>query len=237
MVGLRRRARAVCRRGLAVVAAGMTACTYAGPADNLGSQRATWFSYLNGDDIRSVCEPGAPDRYRMIYNANFTDQVRGYDLVRLPDGGAILHQVVDRGIRFTAGEGIEPLRIGAPSHARTPLTAEETDSMLTALNDSGAFVPPPVGLRLFSKSHYWVVTGCRDGAYFLTAFRNPSPAFDAIRFDDLLYAHDRTGEPLPRGPLPNSVVGDSRCRDKDDGRPDPPVCFALTVGADGLQGL
>ena len=50
-----------------LVAFACAGCNYQGRDDAL-SQRFTWFSYMNGDDILAACNPGAPDRFRFVYN-------------------------------------------------------------------------------------------------------------------------------------------------------------------------
>src|SRR5690606_6468296 len=56
----------------------LAACTYRG-ADDPVSRKFSWFSYLNGDDIRRECVAGAADRYRFVYNGINVEQVRTYD--------------------------------------------------------------------------------------------------------------------------------------------------------------
>ena len=41
----------------------------------------TYFSYLNGDDIRSNCANDGPEILRFLYDGDYTEQVRTYDLV------------------------------------------------------------------------------------------------------------------------------------------------------------
>jgi len=49
-------------RLLAVVLAGgvLAGCAYRGDIDNPAPIKATWFSYLNGEDLRAACVEGAP---------------------------------------------------------------------------------------------------------------------------------------------------------------------------------
>src|SRR3546814_7902105 len=52
--------------------------------------KATWLSYLNGDDMRAACVEGAPLQYRLIYNADYDEQLRSYEVTGTPgsDGDA-----------------------------------------------------------------------------------------------------------------------------------------------------
>ncbi|MFX4447010.1 hypothetical protein ABTA86_19705, partial [Acinetobacter baumannii] len=73
--------------GLGLAAVGLVACASTGPVDNPIARTLTWFSYLNGDDIRNTCPAGVRDRYRFVYNGTFNSQVRTYDLVQDTGGG------------------------------------------------------------------------------------------------------------------------------------------------------
>ena len=75
--------------GLFIMLAVLFACTYVGRDDAL-SQRFTWFSYVNGDDIRAQCAPGALDRYRFVYNGVYVKQARTYDIVPDAASGLVL---------------------------------------------------------------------------------------------------------------------------------------------------
>ena len=55
-------------------------CTYSGGIDNPFSKKFTWFSYINGDDIRKVCASLGADRYRFVYNGIYQIQTRTYDV-------------------------------------------------------------------------------------------------------------------------------------------------------------
>ncbi|MDA0240525.1 MAG: hypothetical protein O3A84_10935, partial [Proteobacteria bacterium] len=71
----------------------LSACTYQGATvegfgtDHPITRKFSWFSYVGGEDIRTACVTGAPDRYRFVYNAVYNEQVRSYDLVASPEPG------------------------------------------------------------------------------------------------------------------------------------------------------
>ena len=73
--------RAAASLGLILGLAVLAGCAYRGGIDQPVTLKATWFSYLNGDDIRSACVPGAPPKYRLVYNGNYDEQLRAYELV------------------------------------------------------------------------------------------------------------------------------------------------------------
>ncbi len=212
------------------------ACTYEAPAGNVVSQQLTWFSYLSGDDIRAQCADGASDRYRLIYNADRVRQARAYDIWDVREG-AVVEQMVDRGILLESGRPIDASLIGVPVRARNFLSLEEFDHLEALLQASGAFEPPPVGLRLNSRSHYWIVSGCRDGAFFLTGYRYPSDRYDRLRFPSFLEARDRTGVAYPRLPTPTQARWVERCPRGNGTTLDNPRCYWIEVGEDGLVGI
>src|SRR5262245_57409197 len=58
----------------------LVGCAYTGGVETPVRRKFTSFSYAAGDDIKRRCVPGAPDQYRLIYNANWHEQVRTDDL-------------------------------------------------------------------------------------------------------------------------------------------------------------
>lgn len=219
---------------LAVLAAG---CSYRGPTDDIVSQRLTWFSYLNGDDIRRLCFSGAPERYRLVYNGDFDIQARGYDYVETSGGGGVLNQVVDRGITFGGGQPVDFTRVGAPIRASMPIGADGAARLKALMRASGVFDPPPVGLRLNSRGHYWIVSGCHDGRFFLTGYRYPSDRYDGLRFVAFLQAADRTGVRYPTLPAPGRARFQARCRPNTEQTVNSQTCFWQEIGPDGLVGI
>ncbi len=58
----------------------VASCTYQGGLENPVTRKFTWFSYVNGDDIRKVCAGLGADRYRFVYNGIYQRQTRTYDV-------------------------------------------------------------------------------------------------------------------------------------------------------------
>ena len=217
---------------LLIVVTGLAGCTYRGPAENYFAQRLTFLSYLNGDDIRADCEPGTRNRYRFVYVADHDRQTRGYDLIPTADGARLV-QMVDRGLLVNGLRLDRLLQTGTPMRATTDLASEDVAELEAAMLASGVFLPPPVGLRLESERFFWIVTGCYQGDYFLTGYRHPSPRFDTIRFDQVLFAKDRLDAPILR-PSDRAVRAPVRpCTARlREGH----ACFSVEVGDDGLLG-
>lgn len=210
-------------------------CAYQGPTGNVISQQLIWISYISGDDIRAQCSDRAPDSYRLIYNADRTRHARTYDILDVREG-AVVEQMVDRGVVFESGRSVDIRQIGVPVQDRFVLSAAEFAELEALLRASGAFDPPPVGLRLASRGFYWIVSGCRDGRFFLTAFLHPSERFERIQFASFLEDHDRTGVRFPILPQPGRARGMNRCPRGQASNANNARCFWVEVGEDGLVG-
>ncbi len=183
----------------------LAACTYRGGVDEPVTLRATWFSYLDGSDLRAACGPGAVDRYRLVYNGRYQEQLRSYEVTADGAGGAI---VVARAI---GPANLTTLRLDdlqAPwrwTRAEARFAPAEMAAFESALGQSGLFDAPPDGLRLNSWEFYWVASGCRNGAFAFSAWVHPSARWDALAFPDLLFARDGTAVAVnPPRPLPAS---------------------------------
>ena len=68
----------------------LAGCTYRGDIDNPAVRKVSWFSYLDGTDIRTACAEGAPDSYRLVYNGRYEEQLRSYEITADGAGGAYL---------------------------------------------------------------------------------------------------------------------------------------------------
>jgi hypothetical protein len=225
---------------LAVVLA-LAGCAYRGRDDAL-SQRFTWFSYLNGDDIRAACVPGAVDRFRFVYNGVYIQQARTYDIAPRADGTGYLLRARVLGPSDLSDVGIDPwtivddpLDLLAPFAGRkssTPLDGRDIDALAASLTQSGFFQPAPSGLYLRSEDFFWVGVACISGRMAFNAWRWPSSRFEALTFPRLLLSWDQTGIPVnpPRNLAPFDIYGQT----SPDGKfPQ----FSLTVGADGFRGV
>ncbi len=201
----------------------LSGCAYQGSGvDNPVVRKFTWFSFVEGGDLRAACGPGAADRYRVVYNGVYDEQVRIYEL----DGHRLRHRVIGdpdllRGLALA--DPLDPWRGEGAERVLDPATR---DRLVAALADSGAFAAPNVGLELPSRSFYWTAASCHRGEYRFNAWRWPNPDFRRLSLDEALLSLDRTGVPLN----PPRAVAD-RYNDTDYYGD-----FNLRVGADGLWG-
>lgn len=220
--------------GILSVAMTAIACTYRGNIDNPAVQRATWFSYLDGTDIRDSCKPGTLDRYRLVYNGPYHEQLRSYEVVADGAGGAhlVARALADHGnlVKLSLSDPLAPWRWRKTEERLPP---ETFDELRRRLIESGFGSEPPVGLRLYSGAFYWVASGCADGQFHFNAWDYPSERFAALRFPEFLFARDKTGVAVnPPRPTPEARFGEPG----QTGARSERTRFVLEVTEDGLGG-
>ncbi len=217
----------------------LSGCSYQGAIDTPATQKVTWFSYLNGDDIRADCRPGAPTHFRFVYNGTYNDQVRSYEVVADGSGGAVQTTRVQGRPNLTsvAISGFADLM--APwrwTKSIVDLTAAQADDLGQALNESGFFVPLESRLVLHSIGYWWIVVGCNNGSFQFNAWDHPSPEFEALAFPGVLLAKDTTGIPMTDSriipPSERSEPATRRISESDAG-----PTFRIEVDRNGLVGF
>lgn len=169
---------------------GLAGCASTGPTDNPLRRSLTWFSYLGGDDLRTTCQPGSPERYRFVYNARAEEQIRTYDIIVGPSGAGRLESHVLTNADLDRLSVVDPLRPWRGEEAEVTVGTAEINALRAALAASDFDQPAPSGTFLRSDDFYWIVSVCRDGAFRFNAYRRDMPSFEAIRFDAPLFAMD-----------------------------------------------
>jgi hypothetical protein len=214
-----------------MAAALLAGCAAQGPVDGPVARNLSWFSYLAGDDIRSACAPGAPERYRFVYNAVWGEQVRTYDMVQRPGGAAVTARV------FGAANllSLNPLDPQGPwrgQRSETLLDPAQFARVARLLPGEEAVRP---GAWLRSDDYYWTATACKGGRFLFQAWDSDTPDFDGLPFLKVLLPLDRTGvaprpwEGLTLAPFDASAASERRT-------PDGTLqLFRLQVGRDGLN--
>ncbi|MGB0684259.1 MAG: hypothetical protein ACPGOV_16260 [Magnetovibrionaceae bacterium] len=208
-------------------------CTFAGAPGTPVGWKASWFSYLNGDDIRRSCSEQGPERYRLVYNAVYQEQVRAYDVISKSDGSATMRariwgeaDLTNITLSFRNFDPFEPWR---HVESRTDLRAEDLDRLKRALaSDSPR--ETDAGRRLTSDNFFWFVIACEAGTVRFDAFVWPDSGFDQLAFPKLVFGWDFSERAInqPRKTTDLELYGGS---DRDSLRARP---FALTVGQNGL---
>ena len=184
----------------------------------------TYFSYLNGDDIRSQCAKRGHDILRFVYNGIYTEQVRTYDLVpnRRESGRFILDLRVSReaDVSFITGELYRPDLFAPwrPVVSRVSLTSDDFQRLKRALTSSGFFAKPVFFGNLSSIKFYWLVSGCVDRKFHLRAFVWPEGSFIRADFPRLLLSWDRTNIPVnpPRAASLFQVYGTTNAEEQQN---------------------
>jgi hypothetical protein len=214
----------------------LAACTFTG-GDNPVQRKFSWFDYVDGGDIRRSCGPGAPERYRFVYNGIYIEQVRTYDLVAEGDGAFMRVRVlgpasVSQWTATAAGDLLAPWR-GTTKTAR--LSPRKAEQLRRAMAGDGVFDGAPKGLELSSDGFYWTVAACHDGGFHFNAYRWPSDRYEAAAFPVLLAAWDPTD--IPVNP-PRKVTSEEIHRYRGPTDVDEPrLQFTLRVGDNGLWGV
>jgi len=180
--------------GLAIGLLALGACTAVeGVADSPILRKFQWFSFLEGGDFKDSCGPDAPARYRMVYNAVYTEQVRIYELdsaAGVLDARVVLPaNFVDVEVR-EIGDLLDPWRGKA---ATTKLSSSDVDGLVGDLESFGVFGPPNVGAELSSKGFFWTIAACHEGQYHFTGFQWPDTAWNRATFASRLFVLDETG--------------------------------------------
>ena len=236
--GRRRRTPAL----LMVLAAAFVAACQASPErlDQPGGQKLTWFNYLDAADLREACAPGGGDRYRMVYNAHYTEQVRAYEVTGLPGVGGAVEAAAQEG----SGLGLnlhgvfsgEPSATWGWSRSRLNLDPAGFEALRRSVIESGALEPQPDGLRLRSNAFYWIAAGCLDGRPFYHAWLFDEGRFAGLRFPQRLFALDGTGVAVnpPRERDPGERTSANTTRRQSSAVQRIPY-FVVQLGEDGLR--
>jgi len=218
---------------VALLAVMLGGCTYTGGVGDPVARKFTWFSYIAGDDIKARCTAGSPAHYRLVYNANWAEQVRAYDMRRsvITGGGAMLWtQVFGESNALTNFSLSDPQGPWRGQGAETRLSEDQYLALIRAIEASGFGQPSPDGLRLDSWDFYWVVTACADGRFHMNAWRYPSDRFAAITFDKVLFPLDPTKFAV-NPPRHQEPALERTKADREGG-----YYFQLRVGKDGFAG-
>ncbi len=223
---------------LAILA--LSACAYQGYIDQPVTIKATWYSYLAGDDIRQTCVPNGLPRYRLVYNGRYEEQLRSYEVVGLDDGGARLVARVLGPMQATAVIR-DPSDLQAPwrwTKSETRLSPQDFADFKAALDRSGLRRPVDGTSDFLSTEFYWIVSACDKGEFLFNAWRFGTERYAALTFPEVLLKHDQTGIAL-NPPRPASPLDRLEARRPTGPRASDatPHVFRVKVGPDGLVGM
>jgi hypothetical protein len=169
----------------AAVALLLPGCASFGPAEEADARKLTWFSYVNGEDLRAQCSKEGPDRYRLIYNSKSNAQLRTYEVRAEGDaaegaGGAVVEARIIPAEALLGRNPEEAMASEGMADMRLYLSPDQFEQLTMKLAESGVFSGPTMEFRTQTGGVFWLASGCHDGTYFLTAFSNPSDRFENI---------------------------------------------------------
>ncbi|MGE4281187.1 MAG: hypothetical protein AB7G62_16470 [Magnetospirillum sp.] len=186
--------------GVIVGALALAGCTYGG--GDMGdpvTRKFHWFSYVAGDDIKATCQAGSPDRFRLVYNGRYDQQLRLYDLDSVRQ--LLIAKVTRPGnaAKVSVDDLLAPWRA---TEAKTPLDQPAYQSLVAAFAEAGMFGPPAVGRELPSHGFHWAAASCKDGQFRFTGWAYPETDLMALPFVAPLLAADGTAIAInPPGPI------------------------------------
>jgi len=226
----------------ALICAAITACAYRpnsgrGDIDNPVTRKVSWYSYLDGSDIRENCQNGGPDQYRLVYNGQYEKQLRSYELVAQSDGTARLIA------RAAGDQNAFNVTLFSPEDAFGPWRWQKSESTITSaafqqfrtlLAQSGFGEKNKKGKRLYSRDFYWIAVGCESGSIRFQTWVAAKDEFTHIQFKDFLLAQDGTKLPF-REPVP--VFDNQRRPHINKANDNVEPIFVLTVEQNGLGGI
>ncbi|MBM3547476.1 MAG: hypothetical protein FJX54_11010 [Alphaproteobacteria bacterium] len=193
------------------------------------SRTFRWPDMMAGNDIKRACGPGAPERWRFVYNAIYSEQVRSYDIA----DGTVETRVFNRlGIGYMTTFSVAEFITGALSTA--PISAEDLRRLTSVWEADLPRAVKPVG-HLRADRFFWTTAGCRDGRFTFAAFNYPPDASTPFNFPLELARFDRSGRPgNPPRPMPDvgPLTGFIPSRHN---RADDSTQFLLKVTENGLQ--
>lgn len=213
----------------AIALLALAGCTAAGIAGDPLTRTFQWGDVMAGNDIRRACGPGAPDRWRFIYNGVYAEQVRVYEI----EDGGLEARVFDRpNLANLGGVAFDQFMRGAST--RTPITREDLGRIVGVWErDLPKAVRP--GDHLRSDRFFWTTAACRGGRFAAAAFNYPADASSPFAFPAELARFDQTGRPFnPPRPIDRdagALADFLPSRHGNDGG----ARFLLKVTEDGIQ--
>ena len=209
----------------------LAGCASSGPVSDPVARNLSWFSYLAGDDIRAACAPGAPDRYRFVYNAIWGEQVRAYDVTLGPSDAVQVSRVFGSA-NLLSLDPFDPQGPWRGQRSEVALPPAGAALMAGLLPGEEAVKP---GAFLRSDDYYWAASACEEGRFVFQAWDSATPDFDGLPFLKILGPGDRTQvpvKPFKKLALPPFDPSARFERHTPDGTLQ---LFRLQVGRDGLN--
>ena len=192
--------------GVTLATSLMAGCAFTQGSDisNPLTRKASWFSYLNADDLRVACSAGdAEGRIRLVYNADYYKEVRSFEIQ--PQAGFDQFNMVSRvfGPAEVSQINVDvnaPLGAFGGDEATDRLDRESYVRLTDALQSDGFGYQERDGLRLHSDDYYWVAIGCSSKQITLAAWTSAKDNLNALRFPTVLANLSGIERALPQPP-------------------------------------
>lgn len=192
--------------GVTLATSLLAGCAFTQTSDisNPLTRKASWFSYLNADDMRIACSAGeAEGQIRMIYNANYYKEVRSYEV--RPIAGLDQFDMVSRvfGPAEVSQINVDinaPLGAFGGQEATDTLNRASYLRLTDALQADGFGYQDREGLRLHSDDYYWVAIGCSSKNITLAAWTSAKDDLSALGFPPVLQSLSSIERDLPEPP-------------------------------------
>lgn len=181
------------RIAMPLLAAMLAGCSYSGGVGDPVVRKFSWFSFVEGGDLRAGCVPGAPSRYRMVYTGVYDEQRRIYELGDGADPMRLTVLVIGEPDLTQGLNVFDPQGPWRGHSAEIRLDPAQRRLLVARLADSGAFGRPDIGLELPSRGFHWTVAACHDGRYSFAGWLWPQEGFQRLSFPPLLFGLDPTG--------------------------------------------
>ena len=219
-----------------VIGVMVSGCEYSETASNPIARNLSWFDYVGGRGLKEACGPGASNRFRFVYNGNYEEQIRTYDVHAPPNDRGAVVSVWVRG-NGNLGQGIKFPNLLSPwdgDRIDTHIDQRAFVDLRNALKIDGFDGDRPTGLQMRADDYYWVVTGCLGGRFYSNAWLYLSERFKALTFPEKLRAGDKTGIKL-RDAATAKIYEDYPTRHRGGGRVSH-YSFIIELDADGIVG-
>ena len=213
----------------------LASCSYEGGSEQPVIRKFTWFSYIAAEDMRKKCKYTSSSQYRFVYNGNYNEQVRTYDIshtekdrykikINVTEEADISSIVLNR----NEPDLFKPWR---PKSSATDVSGKEIDILKRTLKNIDFFDSPPPSINLESMNFYWVVSTCIEQKFSQNAYVWPEESFKNARFPKILSIWDYTDIPIniPRKTSNFNIYGSTETKDLKNQ-------FNLKFGSDGLLG-
>ncbi|WP_259780466.1 hypothetical protein [Aestuariispira ectoiniformans] len=179
----------------------LSACTSSGEIDNIFKRKATWASFLSGEDIARACAENSGTHIRFTYNGNRAKQVRFYDLVGMGEGWDLRSRVLEAGVPVKAMTMGEIMAAPNPVDKSRRLSEAQAQAVLSGLKSAMTKKGVRPGERIFSPSYFWLAASCQDGVFTFRAWDYPDRGFADAEFAPYLFDYDPIDIPVsqPKG--------------------------------------